>query len=229
MKARYQWDPYGNSAGQTGTYAGRNPFRFSTKYWDDWFGLGYWGYRWYSPVLGRWISRDPVGHLAGPHLYRHCDNRPLCLVDGRGTDPMRCAPNCTEICSSDAVREIFRKAGSPDGILICVGCEDSCPCSDPNARWDTPGKVRERACVIQHEMEHQKQWVVFCGLCFSPPCEATQIKDWGECDAYAREVACLKKLRNNRSCDEECKRYLDIQIQTHIDVMKDMKCANVPN
>jgi len=35
--------------------------RFSTKYTDDETGLVYYGYRYYSPELGRWINRDPLG------------------------------------------------------------------------------------------------------------------------------------------------------------------------
>jgi RHS repeat-associated protein len=84
MKARYQYDPYGNAINPTGTYASRNPIRFSTKYWDDWFGLGYWGYRWYSAVLGRWISRDPIAESGGVDLYVYCRNRPGNRIDPDG-------------------------------------------------------------------------------------------------------------------------------------------------
>ena len=34
--------------------------RFSTKYYDAETDLYYYGYRYYSPSLGRWISRDPI-------------------------------------------------------------------------------------------------------------------------------------------------------------------------
>ena len=34
--------------------------RFSTKYYDAEADLYYYGYRYYSPSLGRWISRDPI-------------------------------------------------------------------------------------------------------------------------------------------------------------------------
>lgn len=34
--------------------------RFSTKYYDAKADLYYYGYRYYSPSLGRWISRDPI-------------------------------------------------------------------------------------------------------------------------------------------------------------------------
>ncbi|HPD32210.1 MAG TPA: RHS repeat-associated core domain-containing protein, partial [Phycisphaerae bacterium] len=36
--------------------------------------LGYWGYRYYSPRLGRWLSRDPIGEIAALNLYLAGDN-----------------------------------------------------------------------------------------------------------------------------------------------------------
>ena len=60
LKAKYEYDVYGNLTARTGSYEAVNPFRFSTKYWDDETGLGYWGYRYYEPRLGRWMSRDPL-------------------------------------------------------------------------------------------------------------------------------------------------------------------------
>jgi RHS repeat-associated protein len=84
MKARYQYDPYGTGINTMGTYASRNPMRFSTKYWDEWFGLGYWGYRWYSPVLGRWISRDPIGESGDLNVYRSFGNAADIHIDVLG-------------------------------------------------------------------------------------------------------------------------------------------------
>jgi RHS repeat-associated protein len=37
-----------------------NPFLFSTKYYDWETGLYYYGYRYYDPSTGRWLSRDPI-------------------------------------------------------------------------------------------------------------------------------------------------------------------------
>ncbi|MBN1964818.1 MAG: hypothetical protein JW910_09235, partial [Anaerolineae bacterium] len=61
LVARYAYDPYGNITQSAGDYAAENPIRFSTKYWDDETGLGYWLRRFYCPVLGRWLNRDPIG------------------------------------------------------------------------------------------------------------------------------------------------------------------------
>ena len=52
-------------ATMTGSESSRNPFRFSTKYTDDETDLVYYGYRYYSPALGRWMSRDPIGEVDG--------------------------------------------------------------------------------------------------------------------------------------------------------------------
>lgn len=117
--ARYVYDAYGNVIGpdtdgdgdwrdDADDYALDNPFRFSTKYWDDELdnpdtlagdALGYWGYRYYSPRLGRWISRDPMGELGGAHLYSSVGNRPTTAIDPRGLTP-------TEVESFAPLREL---------------------------------------------------------------------------------------------------------------------------
>lgn len=37
----------------------------STKYWDEDTKLAYYGYRYYGPGVGRWLSRDPLGTWVG--------------------------------------------------------------------------------------------------------------------------------------------------------------------
>jgi len=58
--AHYEYDPYGNTTVKTGPLADINPFRFYTKYIDDSTGLIYYGHRYYSTNLSRWLSRDPI-------------------------------------------------------------------------------------------------------------------------------------------------------------------------
>jgi len=58
--AHYEYDPYGNLLTSVGTAVEDNPFRFSTKYLDQETGWYYYGYRYYSPELGRWLSREPI-------------------------------------------------------------------------------------------------------------------------------------------------------------------------
>ena len=61
-----------------------NPFRFSTKYQDDQTDLLYYGFRFYSPRTGRWLSRDPIGERGGMALYAFVGNDPLNFTDSIG-------------------------------------------------------------------------------------------------------------------------------------------------
>ena len=72
--ARYEYSPFGQLIRSTGVMAKNNPFRFSTKYWDDETDLVYYGYRYYSPSLGRWINRDPSEEDGGNNLYTFIEN-----------------------------------------------------------------------------------------------------------------------------------------------------------
>ena len=69
IAACYEYSPFGELLRSTGPLAKLNPFRFSTKFTDDETDLIYYGYRYYSPSLGRWISRDPSGEDGGLHLW----------------------------------------------------------------------------------------------------------------------------------------------------------------
>jgi RHS repeat-associated protein len=51
----------GNLLVSSGPLADANPWCFSTKYHDTETALVYCGYRYYSPELGRWVNRDPIG------------------------------------------------------------------------------------------------------------------------------------------------------------------------
>lgn len=77
VAARYDYDPFGNTVRATGDAAEVNPFRFSTKYQDAETGLYYYGYRYYSPEMGRWLNRDPIGEQGGVNLYGMVENDPV--------------------------------------------------------------------------------------------------------------------------------------------------------
>ncbi len=61
--AAYTYDPFGRTFSSSGSFATTNKWRFSTKMFEDDWGLYYYGYRYYSPDTGRWLSRDPLGEL----------------------------------------------------------------------------------------------------------------------------------------------------------------------
>jgi RHS repeat-associated protein len=78
-----------NSFGKLMNFAGSldQPFRFSTKRYDDGLGLNYYGYRFYNPAIERWMNRDPLGEAGGINLYGFVANDPINLVDPDGLLP----------------------------------------------------------------------------------------------------------------------------------------------
>ncbi len=82
--AEYAYDVFGNTVSQSGGMADVFAHRFSTKYLDAEMGHYYYGYRFYSPVLSRWLSRDPLEEEENANLYLFCGNRPLGQVDYLG-------------------------------------------------------------------------------------------------------------------------------------------------
>ena len=81
--ARYEYSAFGETLRATGPLAKANPFCFSTKFADDEGGLVYYGRRYYSPGLGRFVNRDPIGEEGGMNLQAMALNN---LVDGN--DPL---------------------------------------------------------------------------------------------------------------------------------------------
>jgi RHS repeat-associated protein len=79
--AEYEYGPFGEPLRATGPMANANPFRFSTKYTDNETGLLYYGYRYYQPTTGRWLSRDPIGERGGANLYGFVGNFPTNRID----------------------------------------------------------------------------------------------------------------------------------------------------
>ncbi len=72
--AHYEYSPFGKIVSQSGTYADENPIRFSSEYFDVETGLVYYNFRYYSPELGRWMSRDPIEEEGGYNLYAMLKN-----------------------------------------------------------------------------------------------------------------------------------------------------------
>lgn len=71
--AVYDYNARGQITYMSGDYAVRNPWRFDSRWADD-FDLVYFIKRYYSPQLGRFISRDPLGEHGGANQYTAASN-----------------------------------------------------------------------------------------------------------------------------------------------------------
>ena len=63
--ATYRYTAFGQLRSSSGPAADENDYRFSTKPFDATSECYYYGYRYYDPMMGRWLNRDPIGENGG--------------------------------------------------------------------------------------------------------------------------------------------------------------------
>jgi RHS repeat-associated protein len=68
----------------TGPLVNVNRFLAATKFRDSETDLYYYGYRYYNPTTGRWLSRDPIDERGGMNLYEFVENAPVIFIDPLG-------------------------------------------------------------------------------------------------------------------------------------------------
>ena len=81
-----EYYPFGGTAVWTARNeieAGYKTVRYSGKARDA-TGLYYYGYRYYQPWAGRWLSADPAGTVDGVNLYRMVAGNPVSSIDDKG-------------------------------------------------------------------------------------------------------------------------------------------------
>lgn len=87
VAASYEYSPFGEVLVSGGSVKAR--YQFSTKEYDESVGLNYYGYRYYSTALGRWLNRDPIGENGGLNVYGFVLNCPNLRYDPLG---LSCTP-----------------------------------------------------------------------------------------------------------------------------------------
>ncbi|MCI5196832.1 MAG: RHS repeat-associated core domain-containing protein, partial [Candidatus Electrothrix sp. AW5] len=118
MVAGYVYTPFGRLLTKTGSLD--QPFRFSTKAFDEQNGLAYYGYRFYSPGVGRWINRDPIGEAGGINLYGFVGNGPVNWIDPNGLSPLKIISLCTKgykIVKTVGWKEAVRAVRKGENVL----------------------------------------------------------------------------------------------------------------
>ncbi|MGJ0623513.1 RHS repeat-associated core domain-containing protein [Xenorhabdus bovienii] len=81
-----EYYPYGGTsvwAARKAIEASYKTIRYSGKERDA-TGLYYYGYRYYQPWVGRWLSVDPAETVDGLNLFKMVSNNPVTFKDGQG-------------------------------------------------------------------------------------------------------------------------------------------------
>ncbi len=85
---QYEYTPYGEALGGSGSVV--NPYRYKGREWDAEARLYYMRARYYDPMLGRFISEDPIGFAGGINPTAFVDGDPVNHADPSGLWP--CTP-----------------------------------------------------------------------------------------------------------------------------------------
>ena len=77
----YSYDSFGMVKASTGF---TNYYTYTGREWDRETGLYYYRARYYDPMEGRFISKDPIGYRGGTNIYNYVDANPINYVDPSG-------------------------------------------------------------------------------------------------------------------------------------------------
>jgi RHS repeat-associated protein len=85
VKNKYAYDDFGNLATNS-TETVSNPFKYVGKYGvqTDAPDLLYMRARYYSPSIGRFLNKDPIGFAGGLNMYAYVGGNPMNLIDPWG-------------------------------------------------------------------------------------------------------------------------------------------------
>jgi RHS repeat-associated protein len=84
-----EYFPHGGTAfiaGDDAREVSRKEYRYSGKECDDFTGFYDYGYRYYAPWMGRWLSPDPIGPEDDLNLYQFVRGDPVGNVDPDGLE-----------------------------------------------------------------------------------------------------------------------------------------------
>ena len=95
-------------------------FLFHAEFIDDDSGLYNYGFRFYNPYLGRWLSRDPIGERGGLNLYAMVGNNAL-----NGRDILGLEPAPTRECPQGKVKDAKCLDAALDEYAISVAAAEN--------------------------------------------------------------------------------------------------------
>ncbi len=108
MISQEEYYPYGGTAvllANSQSEVDYKTIRYSGKE-RDLTGLYYYGYRYYQPWVGRWLSADPMGSADGLNLFCMVQNNPIMGVDENGLFTL----NIRKLLRERAERKVEQRA-----------------------------------------------------------------------------------------------------------------------
>lgn len=104
------YDSFGDAEVDVATV--ENNLRFPGQYYDAESGLHWNRFRYYDPVIGRYLRLDPIGFSSGNfNLFLYVLNNPISMIDPFGLEPSAGGGPQECLCEKDKklIKEIFNK------------------------------------------------------------------------------------------------------------------------
>jgi len=92
VRGHYEYSPFGEITAQSGDMADNFTHRFSTKPFDVTTGKVHYEFRPNDPLLGRWLTRDPIEEAGGLILYGVVGNNLINRTDVLGLLEIEVSP-----------------------------------------------------------------------------------------------------------------------------------------
>ena len=138
-----------------------NKFRFSTKRFEEIGELYYYGFRFYKPKTGNWLTRDPIAENGGENLYIFINNNPIANIDLLGMqtkDGMSIGSwirSLREIYNGYKQMREFIKKHNQVGVDKKFHCITACKAARAGDKisTDTILRIRELGDLLKHRLQ----------------------------------------------------------------------------
>ena len=117
----YSYDSFGMVTPANNTF--RNCYTYTGREWDKETGLYYYRARYYDPMEGRFISKDPIGFDGGDFvLYGYVRNKPINHKDPKGLELSKDDPKyCSEQYYKDRLKCLCKYLFNIKELIVCLG------------------------------------------------------------------------------------------------------------
>ncbi|HFT8658995.1 TPA: RHS repeat-associated core domain-containing protein, partial [Enterobacter cloacae] len=178
--------------------------RYSGKERDA-TGLYHYGYRYYQPWSGRWLSADPAGTVDGLNLFRMCRNNPVTLKDEEGKWPIN--PFSFEGKVQSAMKDAVRYMSTALDVLEKNNSDAIASIADSlygNHSQETLNQWKRnlsQSIVYAQAFDASKNLHVFD----NPDSSSAAFVDMQEASVYSKYLSAVSRIQN-RETDRRTKK-----------------------
>lgn len=181
-----------------------NQYGYTGRIMDSESGLMYYRTRYYSPIIGRFITADPIGFMGGINSYSYVVNNPTNLTDPLGLNPL--SPKCQRILKK--IRNIQKKIEGrlKDLEIDKLNLPERCP---GDIEKPSLSKYGHREILIKKDKANLARWKAkYLTECSDEPPNGTPAPDtsyfdskyWEKLTGLSGTALLLYILWNSKGC-----------------------------